>query len=119
MDPNRALIVPYDAASEQENALIATNLSSSSSSLSVTGAGGGGGSHNNKRKIDPTTALAKSLCGTRGKDTNGPAVRSGSLTVMNIGMPRIDVRGFHTKHYIFPHYYRSTRIFWSMVTPGT
>jgi len=43
--------------------------------------------------------------------------RSGACTVLNLGTIRVDLPGFHTKNHIFPHLYRSSRIFWSMTHP--
>jgi hypothetical protein len=45
------------------------------------------------------------------------AVRIGTITILNIGTPRIDLPDFHTTQYIYPHRFRSARIFWSMKTP--
>jgi len=45
------------------------------------------------------------------------AVRSGALTVYNLGKPLASKPYFFDKDYIYPHRFRSTRIYWSMVAP--
>lgn len=45
------------------------------------------------------------------------AIRMGSITILSIGNPRIDLTDFHTPYHIYPHRFRSARIFWSMKNP--
>jgi hypothetical protein len=45
------------------------------------------------------------------------AVRSGTLTILGIGKPLPKNPDFHSEHYIYPHRFRSARIYWSMVKP--
>ena len=93
--PNRAIIVPHDRAGETEVMAITMDRP-------VTA-------------VDPNIELAEILCRVRGteRDHSGPAVRTGACVIYNIGMPRIDTQFFHTKDYILPHHFRSSRIFWS------
>lgn len=45
------------------------------------------------------------------------AVRSGAVTIFSIGTPVTNNPSFYNKEYIYPHRFRSTRIFWSMHRP--
>jgi hypothetical protein len=45
------------------------------------------------------------------------AVRSGALTILGIGKPLPKNLNFHSENCIYPHRFRSTRIYWSMVMP--
>jgi F/Y-rich N-terminus len=51
------------------------------------------------------------------------AIRCGGLTILAVGSPRLypevtaACAGFHTATQIFPHRFRSARIFWSMRKP--
>jgi hypothetical protein len=58
--------------------------------------------------------LAESLA--QGAHIERP-VRCGSLTVMTVGQPRIDLLGFHSAELLYPHKYRATRIHWSIHRP--
>ena len=94
-DPNRAILVPHDKASETE--VMAIEMA-----RPVTA-------------VNPHIELAEILCRVRGaeSDHSGPAVRTGTCIIFNIGTPRIDCQNFHTKDSLFPHHFRSARIFWS------
>jgi len=46
-------------------------------------------------------------------------VRSGAVTVLNIGRVRPDRPRFHTDRYVYPCQYRAARIYWSMLRPAT
>jgi hypothetical protein len=45
------------------------------------------------------------------------AVRSGTLTILGIGKPLPKNPDFNSAQYIYPHRFRSARIYWSMVKP--
>lgn len=45
------------------------------------------------------------------------AIRCGALTILNLGTIKIDSSTFHTSTHIFPHRFRSNRIYWSMSRP--
>lgn len=45
------------------------------------------------------------------------AARSGALTILDIGHPKMNSVYFHTAETIFPHGYKSIRIYWSMKIP--
>lgn len=59
--------------------------------------------------------LATTLSTVKGEKV----VRSGACSILNVGTPRIDSVRFHDKYRIYPHYFQSVRIFWSMKTPMT
>ncbi len=98
-DPNRAIFVPHDKTGETE--VMAIEMA-----RPITA-------------VDPNIELAEILCRVRGneRDHSGPTVRTGACIIYNIGTPRIDTQYFHTKDYIFPHHFRSSRLFWSMKYP--
>lgn len=45
------------------------------------------------------------------------AFRSGSCTIFNLGVIQLEFQYFHNEYFIFPHKFRSSRIFWSMTRP--
>ncbi len=47
------------------------------------------------------------------------SIRCGSLVVHSLGYIQTDIDGFHSKYYITPPGYTSTRIFWSFTQPRT
>ena len=61
------------------------------------------------------TRLATTLSTVKGEKV----VRSGACSILNVGTPRIDSSQFHDKFRIYPHYFNSMRIFWSMKFPRT
>jgi hypothetical protein len=60
------------------------------------------------RIVDDTVQTAPELC-----------YRSGTLIVHSLGKIEQDRDGFHSKQYITPPGFSSTRIFWSFVKPRT
>lgn len=54
-----------------------------------------------------------------GNGKSDKAYRCGGLTVFKLGKPSIDLPNCHTETHIFPHKFKSSRIFWSMSKPFT
>lgn len=54
-----------------------------------------------------------------GNGKSDKAYRCGGLTVFKLGKPSIDLPNCHTETHIFPHKFKSSRIFWSMNRPYT
>ena len=63
------------------------------------------------------TSDCKNASEVLAKHKANKAVRSGAVTIFSIGTPVTNNPSFYNKEYIYPHRFRSTRIFWSMHRP--